>query len=301
MQELLRFLHRRERILNEEKKVSGSASHEKRRHSSSLVPYSYYISRIPDYFPFVPLHWHLEWELNYVTEGEGVMKTGDTVLPVSAGDILLIRPEELHAIEAKGRLCYDTVVFRTEMLGSNEDRCYKEMIYPLCKVGAKILPIHMENSFYRELKECTETVISCAKENQAQTDLLMKGELLRLLWYAEQSGAVIYQQKTDSLKEIRMALDYMEEHYEESITIEVLAGEAHLSESYFMQKFREASGMGAIEYLNRLRIQKTCEKILDGMSVADAAYQCGFKNLSNFNRQFKRITGCTPKQYKHTN
>lgn len=273
-------------------------AHEKRKHSSYLVPYSYYKSWIPDYFPFVPLHWHAEWELNYVTEGEGIMRIGDREVEVGPGDILLIQPEELHAIEANGRLCYDTVVFSTEMFGSNEDRCYTEMIFPLCRGTARILPIHTDNPCYLQLQECAEHIIFCAKENRAQTDLLMKGELLRLLWYAGKSGTIIYQQETDSWGEIRTVLDYMAEHYEEAITIELLARQVHLSESYFMQKFREASGMGAIEYLNRLRIQKACERILDGTAVADAAYQSGFKNLSNFNRKFKVITGCTPKQYK---
>lgn len=74
-------------------------AHEKRRHSSYLVPYSYYESRIPDYFPFVPLHWHREWELNYVTDGEGIMRIGDREVEVHPGDILLIQPEVLHAIE----------------------------------------------------------------------------------------------------------------------------------------------------------------------------------------------------------
>lgn len=105
----------------ENQELFESNAHEKRRHSSYLVPYSYYESRIPDYFPFVPLHWHREWELNYVTDGEGIMRIGDREAEVHPGDILLIQPEVLHAIEADGCLCYDTVVFRTEMLGSSED------------------------------------------------------------------------------------------------------------------------------------------------------------------------------------
>lgn len=282
----------------ENQELFESNAHEKRRHSSYLVPYSYYESRIPDYFPFVPLHWHREWELNYVTEGEGIMRIGDREAEVHPGDILLIRPEVLHAIETEGCLCYDTVVFSTEMLGSSEDRCYTEMIFPLCRGTARLLPVHTDNPCYLQLKECAEHIIFCAKENRAQTDLLMKGELLKLLWYMEQSGSVIYRQETDSWEEIRTVLDYMAEHYEDVITIELLARQVHLSESYFMQRFREISGMGAIEYLNRLRIQKACEKILGGTAVADAAYQCGFKNLSNFNRKFKVITGCTPRQYK---
>lgn len=136
------------------------------------------------------------------------------------------------------------------------------MIFPLCRGTARLLPVHTDNPCYLQLKECAEHIIFCAKENRAQTDLLMKGELLKLLWYTEQSGSVICRQETDSWEEIRTVLDYMAEHYEDAITIELLARQVHLSESYFMQRFREISGMGAIEYLNRLRIQKACEKIL---------------------------------------
>lgn len=58
---------------------------EKRRHSSTLIPYSYYQSRIPEFFPFVPLHWHEEWELNYMLEGEGTVRLGDSEVAVAQG------------------------------------------------------------------------------------------------------------------------------------------------------------------------------------------------------------------------
>ena len=68
-----------------------------------------------------------------------------------------------------------------------------------------------------------------------------------------------------------------------------------------MQKFREMAGMGAAEYLNRLRIQKACEEILSGSSISGAAFDCGFRNLSNFNRQFRMMVGCTPREYRGRN
>ena len=64
---------------------------EKRKHSSILIPYSYYSSRIPDYFPFVPLHWHREWELNVITEGKGAVRLGERETEVKTGDIVLIQ------------------------------------------------------------------------------------------------------------------------------------------------------------------------------------------------------------------
>lgn len=274
---------------------------EKRRHSSTLIPYSYYQSRIPEFFPFVPLHWHEEWELNYILEGKGTVRIGDSEVTVTQGDILLIRPQELHAIESKQRLCYDTVVFSTEMFGSNEDRCYLEMIYPLCRGKAGILPVTEDCAEYMQIRESVETIIRCAKENSAGTDLLMKSELLRFLWHAGNSGVISYHRGAASSKEIRSILDYMAENYAEPLTIRQLAEQVHLSESYFMQRFKEASGMGALEYLNRLRIQKVCTLLLDGEGITDAAYRCGFRNLSNFNRQFKSLTGCTPGQYRRKN
>ena len=53
---------------------------ENRDHSSELIPFSYYKSQIPDYFPNVPLHWHKEFELNYILSGQGEFIIGDEKL-----------------------------------------------------------------------------------------------------------------------------------------------------------------------------------------------------------------------------
>lgn len=57
--------------------------------------------------------------------------------------------------------------------------------------------------------------------------------------------------------------------------------------------------MGAIEYLNRLRIRKVCGYLqAGGTSISSAAFSCGFRNLSNFNRLFRRIVGTSPAEYR---
>ena len=102
--------------------------------------------------------------------------------------------------------------------------------------------------------------------------------------------------ETDSL---RCALEYISANYQEQITIEQLSQSAHLSKSYFMNLFRLMTGMGAIEYLNHFRIKAVCEILLDtDCSIAEAAFSCGFRNLSNFNRQFRKMVGISPAQYR---
>lgn len=91
----------------------------------------------------------------------------------------------------------------------------------------------------------------------------------------------------------------MNENFSENITVDMLAETVHLSKSYFMRRFREAAGVGAIEYLSQLRIKKACEILSEtDKTAAETAFECGFRNLSNFNRQFKSIVGCTPKEYR---
>ena len=131
--------------------------------------------------------------------------------------------------------------------------------------------------------------------------MLIKGELMRMLWLLNEAGDI---QNIDAGKNvvsemIRPAIEYMSGHFSERISISELAKEVCLSESYFMRIFREASGMSATEYLNHLRVKAVCAQLASTTnSIAEAAFGCGFGNLSNFNRIFRRITGVTPREYR---
>ena len=98
---------------------------------------------------------------------------------------------------------------------------------------------------------------------------------------------------------IRPAIEYINDNFSEAVTVEKLAEITHISKSYFMRLFKETAGVGAIEYLSQLRIKKVCEILLKtDKTAAEAAFECGFRNISNFNRQFRKFAGCTPKEYR---
>lgn len=276
----------------------GNTKYENRKHSTAFVPFSYYESRIPDFFPYVPMHSHAEWELNLFTDGSGCLFTDKTRLSVKEGEFVLVFPNTLHAIESDSRLIYDTVVFSTDMLGGTGDRCYAEVIAPLCGPASDIFYINREDHLYDRLHTAADNVVSCAKGNRARLDLLMKSELMQILWLAEESGALPPEDSDNGCLEIRSAIDYMNGHYEDSISIETLAQHTNLSKSWFMQQFKETVGVSAMEYLNRLRIKKVCECLLDGRGISESAFACGFRNLSNFNRIFKATVGATPSSYQ---
>lgn len=281
---------------------------EKRRHSSLLIPYSYYSCSIPEYFTSVPPHWHNEFEISYVLKGGAEFFCGEEHFCSAEGDIILLSPNMLHAVYSCGKQeqRYDTIVFSGKMLGAEEDsRCAAECIRPLVNGSRGITArISRSDRNYTALADCTQSIFFCAKANTPQHDLLLKSELLKLFWLLEQNGYLYPKARQESGQEalIRPIIGYIHAHFREKLSIEQLAQLAHLSKSYFMSCFRKTAGIGAMELVLQLRIQSACEKLVStDETITSVAFQSGFENLSNFNRQFRKRVGCTPAEFRRLN
>lgn len=286
----------------------NKATEEKRRHTSEIRPYSHYECMIPDYFAQVPLHWHSEFEINYILEGSSEFVCGSEKFAVQQGDVVIILPNVMHAIYPGGDNFqrYDTIVFSPQLLGAyDNDRCAAECIRPLlnesCCINAHIAASY---EYYGEIKAAAESIFSCARQNSPLTDMLLKSQLLRLFWLLYDSGSVRRAENPPAAgsEPLRPVLEYIAEHFREELSIQQLAEYSHFSKSYFMAEFKSFAGIGAAEYINQLRIKAACEILRTGeKAIAETAYECGFRNLSNFNRQFRRIVGCTPSEYRRLN
>lgn len=278
---------------------------EKRVHSSRLVPFSYYASCLSDYFSNVPLHWHKEFELNYIISGRGEFICGDNRFIFEEGDIIILQPDVLHAVYENGGSVklYDTLVFSAEMLvGTGTDRSSLELFLPLAN-GSLLVDTRITKSHerYSELASCVREIFKNAKRNTPLCDVILKSELLRFFAILAESGNVHSADCKAAAKSelIRPALEFINGHFTENITIEQLAEISHLSRSYFMSCFKNAAGVGAIEYINQIRIKAVCELLrTDDRTISGIAFGCGFTNLANFNRQFKRQVGTSPKEYR---
>lgn len=284
--------------------MNTAENKEHKEHINEYKPFSYYKCNIPGFFLNVPLHWHSEMELNYILEGCVEFICGDEKITAQAGDIVVILPDMLHSVSRSGasQCMYDTLVFGASMLGGQDtDRSAAMFIRPLgtnCGIHSHI---SSEHPYYAELRTSIEQIFSCAKGDSAILDILLKSELMRLLWLLYESGSIycISPGSAENSALLRSAIQYINSHYSENITIDMLAEITHLSRSYFMSCFRKAAGIGAIEYVNQVRA-KSAVRLLEesSRSIAEIAFECGFRNLSNFNRQFKSIAGITPSEYR---
>ncbi len=102
-----------------------------------------------------------------------------------------------------------------------------------------------------------------------------------------------------ALTQITPSLRFVDEHFHEQIRAGDLARECGLSEVHFRRVFEEYMNMTPMDYVNLIRIQKSCDLMTRKDSSMDIiAQECGFASVSTFTRNFKKMLNTTPYQWK---
>ncbi|SDW17486.1 AraC family transcriptional regulator [Paenibacillus sp. CF384] len=98
---------------------------------------------------------------------------------------------------------------------------------------------------------------------------------------------------------IEFVMKYMEQHYQDDITLDILSDKLNISASYLSTYFKTKTGMNFIDYINNYRIDMA-KSLLKGadLRIQDVATQVGYQNINSFNRMFKKISGVTPSEFR---
>lgn len=105
--------------------------------------------------------------------------------------------------------------------------------------------------------------------------------------------------KQKDTKPIRMAKQYIQEHYNCPITLEEVSGFAGFSPSYFSTLFKKESGTNFQEYLSEVRMNKAKDLLKEtNLTVAGICEQVGYSDLKHFTKNFKRVAGIKPNEYR---
>jgi AraC-type DNA-binding domain-containing proteins len=100
---------------------------------------------------------------------------------------------------------------------------------------------------------------------------------------------------------IKKSVNFINERYNQNLTLEMVADHVGLNPAYFSSLFKKETGINFSSYLINLRMDNA--KLLlknTNLSLINIAFELGFDNQSYFSKVFKKSTGMTPKQYRHT-
>ena len=288
---------------------------ERAEHGDVLMPIRRYRCIVPNTYQDLSLHWHEEAEIGWIQEGEIDYDINFESFRVRKGDLLLIAPHILHAAHAVPgkRMVSESLVFHLDMLGyQTPDACTIRCISPLQNGKYRFVPVvHSGQPGYGELVACMEELLGCMqpredavpKAEEPAEELYRKELLFRLFRLLYRYGYVV---KNESGREdfaaeekMKQVLTFIRSHYAEALTVGQLAGLCHFSETYFMSFFKRFAGMTCVEYINHYRLSQAARILVQtDRPVTEAALENGFRNISYFNRQFRRQYGTTPREYR---
>ncbi|WP_038034118.1 AraC family transcriptional regulator [Thermotoga sp. Xyl54] len=124
---------------------------------------------------------------------------------------------------------------------------------------------------------------------------VIKKEIIYRLLVSEQ-GPRLIQIALSGKNDVITALNYLKEHFSESVNMKRLAEMVGMSVSTFYQNFKILTGMTPLQYQKKLRLCEARKLLMAGSDVTTAAYQVGYESLSQFSREYKRFFGVSPSQ-----
>jgi len=130
--------------------------------------------------------------------------------------------------------------------------------------------------------------------------------MLRLLSIFSQhlsilSNELVVGREKDESANMARARQFIANHQAEPLTLGRVAQAANISRCYFCKMFKKATGMNFVDYLSRVRVEKSKTLLLNPNSrISEAAFASGFQSMTNFNRAFRRIVGRSPTQFRQS-
>jgi AraC-like DNA-binding protein len=251
-------------------------------------------------------HYHPEFELTWIIRSEGTRFVGDSIQPYGVNDLVLVGPDLPHCWHdeptANGSGSPDLVVaqFQASCFGDDfldlgaakglrkfldharqgiafDSRCARQ-------VGPLLLSMTEERGLHRLAKLLDVLVILSEAENT--------------MTLASQD----YQLNNDITPVSRLRIEKIHRYIRDNMANEIsqaeIAAMLGMSSPAFSRFFKAAMGQTFVNFVNILRVNEACRLLTGYQPITEIAMECGYQNISNFNRQFLVLRGVNPTEYR---
>jgi AraC-like DNA-binding protein len=266
-------------------------------------------------------HYHPEYEICLTLNSYGMRYVGDHIARYGDYDLVIIGPDMPHGWQSEANLGVSTDEISNVKDGTSNARV-QEVVY-VAQIPAVWL--HQIVNEQRELaslhsllthakrgvlfseetaRKAHSVFIAMETANPFRRYILLL-ELLALLQQDSQqellsSTLFTHGSKLDfTVKKLDKVIEHIYDNYTQALSAQDLAKLAHMSTNHFHRFFKKRTEKTLTEFINQLRIAKACKLLLSNQSpISTISDQCGFNNLSNFNRRFIQFKGVTPSRFR---
>jgi AraC-like DNA-binding protein len=253
-----------------------------------------------------PRHFHEEYELTYIGESYGKLYIGNSIVDFRKGDLFLFAPRLIHCFKnPKGyevinkRAKAICLWFMPDFLGSDFLRRKQSIL---------LNTLLQKSEYGLQISRPSSEIIDLFKSICTAKNLIGIVRLLQILdkLSAQKRMSVLsdtrlnkYYYKHSNDKRIEKVMDYAQRNYRTKIRAKEVASLLKMSEAGFSRFFKSRTEVNFTEFVNDIRLSEAQKLLIETKkSIQDISTDCGYDNLSYFNRQFKSHNNMTPKVFR---
>nr|WP_295308495.1 AraC family transcriptional regulator [uncultured Blautia sp.] len=286
--------------------VTNQFQKELKQHGNEHFPFLVSYQKLSEYESGSFMwHWHPEIEITYVRKGTMCYKVNNLVYHLKEGDIVFNNSGALHSgtMENQEDCTYIPVTFDSRLIyGFFQSTINSKYVDPV--IQDSLLPaicIDQSEPWHRPFREYLLRIIALDKKKPDFYELditiclqSMWRLLLEHITYEPQAS------RENSLEydRIKKILSYIEDNYQNKITLNDIAGHIHLCESECTRLFKRHMNTTLFAFLQEYRIERSLEFLQSGEPVSTVALNTGFSDPNYYSKVFAKIKGCSPREYR---
>ncbi|WP_305952241.1 AraC family transcriptional regulator [Emticicia oligotrophica] len=265
---------------------------------------SFLIDRFESPYFETPWHYHQEIEIVLCDGGFGKKFVGNHVSDYIEGDLAILGSNLPHWYRADDD-CYQHQKPASIVIHFLDD-CFGKDFFELAEMAE--IKRFLETAklgieFYGESRARIQEKIQNLLKADKVTRMLGLIDTLHLMSCSKEyrilsENAIVGVSKKDS-ERMNEVFDYVLKNFKNDINLSEIANKTRFSEAAFCRYFKLRTQKTFVEFVNEIRIEYACKLLAENdLNILEICYESGFKNLSNFNRQFRKYTNNNPKTYR---
>ncbi len=274
------------------------------REITQLAPEDSFLvfDRVKSDFDF-PIHFHPEYELNFIHNGKGVRRVvGDSLEEIDELELVLVGPNLVHGWELHNctnqtiheiTIQFHNDLFDNKLLSRRIFKPIKDMfnrsnhgILFSKKITKEVMPRIMKLSKIDSIDYFLELISILHDLSNSRSQRLL-------------STYISENKNFENSEKIKVIYEYVQENFSKKITLAEISELVNMSPVSFNRFIKKRTGKTFIDYMNDTRISYATRWLIEtDLSIGEIGFKCGFNNIANFNRVFKKVKNCTPSDFR---
>lgn len=249
----------------------------------------------------MPTHFHGNYEIYYLLEGERHYFINDKTYSIKKGDLVLVNSQYLHKTIDVGSPKHKRIILHfDDNFLSSPGNIHIEIVKKVFDKNFVLrLTVYEQDIVEGYLSSMLDEAASQKTGFQMQLQSLLSQLLVFTERVIETSSPMNFDYLSPTHRKVSEIVKFINQNYREHISLDYISDKFFLSRYHLSHIFKSATGFTFVEYLNNVRI-KEAQVLLkdDNQKIIDIAQNVGFGNLSHFGRVFKATTGISPQKFR---